>query len=295
MKTLGRAVLVIVVLVAIAAGFALLNLDRIIRTAVEREATSSLRLNTSLHSARAALFGGTLNLHDLRIASPRGYSAVHMLTLDNLDLAVRLRDLRSSPVHVRSLSIDRPTLVIEQSGGTLNFRKAMQLMPSSPPSKEPLKLIIDDLQLEDAHVIIRPGLPGVASEIDVPVPSLQMKDVGRGKGAQNGAAIKDVAMQVVTALAGKAAQSDALPPQLKALLHLNVGQVMGQLDALAQKQIRAAIPGELGSAASDLAKSPGTLVKDPAKALEGLGGLTGAKSRDEAPAKSSAGRRPNPR
>ena len=29
-------------------------------------------------------------------------------------------------------------------------------------------------------MIVRPGLPGVAREIDVQVPSLTMKDVGRG-------------------------------------------------------------------------------------------------------------------
>ncbi len=294
MKLLARTVLVLVVVLAIAVGFALLNLDRIIKTTVERESTSSLRLNTSLQSARAAILGGTLNLHDLRIASPKGFSAVHMLALDNLDVAVRLRDLREKPIHVRSLSIDRPTLVIEQSGGTLNFRKAMQQMPSHPPSKEPLKLVIDELTLKDAHVLVRPGLPGVAQEIDVQVPTLQMKDIGRGKGARNGAAIKDVAMQIVTALAGKAAQSDALPSQLKALLHLNVGEVMSQLDSVAQQQIRAAIPGEVGSAAADLAKSPGELVKEPGKALQGLGGLTGAKAREPAPAKRPSGHT-NPR
>lgn len=295
MKRIGRVLVVLVALLAVAAGFAVLNLDRIIKRAVEQEGTSSMRLNTSLQSARAALLGGKLNLHDLRIASPRGYSAVHMLALDDLDLGVRLQDLRQEPIHVASLSIHRPTLVIEQSGGTLNFRRAMQQMPSQPPSKEPMKLIIDDLQLEDAHVIVRPGLPGIAEEIDVQIPSLRMKDVGQGKGANNGAALKDVVMQIVAALAGKAAQSDALPAQLKALLHLNVGQVVGQLDALAQQQIRAALPGELGSAVSDVAKSPGVLVKDPAQAIEGLGGLAGAKSRKEAPAKEPAGRRPEPR
>jgi len=294
MKKLARVLLVLVAALAIAVGFALLNLDRIIRRAVERESTASLRLNTSLAAARAALLGGTLNLHDLEIASPKGFSAVHMLTLDDLDVKVRLRELRDEPIHVSSLRIGGPTLVIEQSKGTLNFRKAMQLIPEKPESKEPLKVIIDDLQLADAHVIVRPGLPGVAEEIDVKIPLLHMKDVGRGKGANNGAAIKDVVMQVIAALAGKAAQSDALPAQLKALLHLNVGQVIGQLDALAQKQIRAALPGELGSAVSDIAKSPGTALKEPGKALEGLRGLAGGSDK-KASAKEPAGRRPDGR
>ena len=285
MKILIRGFLVLVALAAVAAGFAVLNLDRIVRREVETQSTASLRLNTALQSARVALLGGKLNLHDLRIASPKGFPAVHMLSLDNLDLAVRLQDLRREPIHVGTLIVDRPTLVIEQAGGVLNFRKAMQQIPSKPPAKNPLKVIIDDLQLRDAHVVVRPGLPGLQEEVDVAIPTLQMKDVGRGKGAENGAAIKDVVMQIVTALAAKAAQSGELPSELKALLHLNAGQVMGQLDALAQKQIRGAIPGELGNAAADAAKDPGELAKDPAQALKNLGGLGGAKE--------PAGRRAN--
>ncbi|HZR10596.1 MAG TPA: AsmA family protein [Myxococcales bacterium] len=299
MKLLVRGVLVVVVLALVALGVAFFNLNRLIRTAVEREATSSLRLTTTLESARVGLLGGTLNLHQLRIASPQGFSAPHMLTLGDLDVAVRLAELRKSPIHISSVTIDKPALVIEQSGGALNFRKAMQLMPSHPPSTNPVKVIIDELKLQDAHVIVRPGLPGVAKEIDVPVPALTMKDIGRGKGAENGAAMKDVAMQIVAALAGKAAQSDALPPELKALLHLNVGQVMGQLGALARKQISDALPGQLGSALSDVAKEPGSIAKDPAGALKGLGGIVGGKAEQAAPSgqagRSSKARRATPR
>jgi hypothetical protein len=299
MKLLGRGVLALVVVGVVLLGIAFLNLNRLIRTAVAREGTSSLRLDTTLDSARLGLLGGTLNLHQLRIGSPKGFQAPQMLALGDLDVSVRLSELRKDPVHVSSLAIQKPTLIIEQSGGALNFRKAMQLTPSPPPAKEPMKLIIDDLKLLDAHVIIRPGLPGVAQEIDVPVPSLEMKNVGGGKGAQNGAALKDVAMQIMAALAGRAAQSDALPSQLKALLHLNVGQVMGQLDAFAQKQISDAIPGQLGSALSEVAKNPGSVAKDPAAALKGLEGIAAPKAREAAPSgqagRPSPARRASPR
>ena len=106
-------------------------------------------------------------------------------------------------------------------------------------------------------------------------------------------------MQVIAALAGRAAESDQLPAQLKSVLHLNVGQVMGQLDALARKQISAAIPGQLGSAISDVAKEPGAVAKDPAGALKGLGGIADGKAQQAEPSgqagRSSSGRRAKPR
>jgi hypothetical protein len=123
----------------------------------------------------------------------------------------------------------------------------------------------------------------VRQEITVPVPSIALKNVGSGRGSQNGAAIKDLAMVVIAALAGSAAQSGSLPPELKAILQLNVGQVAGKLGAEAQKQIAAAIPGELGNRLGKLAGDPQALAKDPSKMLQGeVGGILGGK-KDPAP------------
>jgi uncharacterized protein involved in outer membrane biogenesis len=222
---------------------------------VEREGTKSLRLATTLDRASVALLGGDLGLKGLAIASPKGFPAPHMLEAADIDVRVRFADLRREPIHVQSLTIDRPTLVIEQSGGALNFRKAMELLPQSDPNKPPMKLVIDELAVRDAQVIVRPGLPGVRQEITARVPSLTMKDIGRGKGANNGAAIRDVVLQVIGALAEKAAQSGELPVQVEALLHLNAAQLAGKLGADAMKQV---------------VRDPAAVAKDPLKTLEGL-------------------------
>jgi len=142
----------------------------------------------------------------------------------------------------------------------------MELLPASDPDKPPMKLVIDQLNLRDGQVVIRPGLPGVAQEIAVAVPGLTMNDVGRGAGARNGVAIRDVAMRVIGALADKAAQSGDLPAELKVLLHLNVAQLAGKLGPDAARNIAAALPGALGK---DLGANP-ALTKDPAKELQGL-------------------------
>lgn len=270
MKIIGRVIVGFVALVAIALLVVSLNLDRIVKRTVEENATKSLRLNTTLGGAHLSILGGKLHLGDLRIASPHGFSAPHMLQLGGGDVAVRYGELRKQPIHIESIVLDKPALVIEQHGGSLNFRKAMELMPPSDKSEPPMKMIVDELTIKDARVSIRPGLPGVADQIEVPIPSLTLRDIGGGKGARNGAAIKDVAMTVITALAGAAAQSSQVPPQLKALLHSNVAGVAAQLGGEAQKQIAAAIPGPLGSALSKA--SPGALAKDPSQALQGLAG-----------------------
>jgi hypothetical protein len=144
-----------------------------------------------------------------------------------------------------------------------------------------MKLVIDELKVQDAQVIIHPGLPGLRQEITVSVPTLVLKDVGKGRGAKNGAAIKDVAMVVVSALAAHAAESGSVPAELKAILHLNVGQVAQKLGADVQKEIAAAVPGQLGKQLSHVASDPNKLVKDPGSVLQGeVGGILGGKKND---------------
>lgn len=267
MKLLTRGAFIFGVLVIVALGAVWVNLSHIVRTEVEKEATKSLRLNTTLNSASISLLGGQFGLHGLAIGSPRGFSAPHMFEMDGVDVGVRYRELRDKPIHVQSLTIDKPKLVIEQSGGALNFRKAMELQPASDPNQPPMKLVIDQLNVRDAQVLIHPGLPGVQEEIAVKVPSLVMKDVGHGTGARNGAAIKDVTMQVISALAAKAAESGDLPPQLKALLHLNASQLAASLGGEAARNIAGALPGDVGK---QLKADPAALEKDPAKTLQGF-------------------------
>lgn len=276
MKIFRRIILAVLLLIVIALVVLYFNVNRIVKREVQSQATTSLNLQTTLNSARLSLFGGKLNLNDLQIASPPGFSAPHMLELSDANLAVKYGQLRQDPVHVESITLSKPKLVIEQSNGTLNFKKAMDLMPpgDSSAEKSSTKLIIDELKVQDAQVVIHPNLPGIAQEITVPVPSITMKDVGTGEGAKNGAAIKDVVMQVVTALAGSASESSGLPEQLKALMKLNVGQVMANLSAEAQKRIAAAIPGEFGQKLSEIVKDPQALLKDPGKAIQqNLSGL----------------------
>jgi hypothetical protein len=224
MRWASRIALGVLALAILAAGIAFLDADRLIQSAVEREGTRSLRLATTLGSARLQLFSGKLALHGLAIASPPGFAAPHMLEARAVELAVSFSELRREPIHVASIAVDRPVLVIEQSGGALNFRKAMERMPPEPKGKQPLRLVIDELRIAGAQVVVRPGIPGLERELTLQMPAIQLKDIGRGRGANNGAALREVTMQVVSALAAQAAKSSALPPQVRALLELNAAR-----------------------------------------------------------------------
>ena len=90
-----------------------------------------------------------------------------------------------------------------------------------------------------------------------------MKNIGTGEGSENGAAVKDVVMQVITAMASSAANSGKLPAELQGLLNVNVNQMVTGLTAEARKRIAEALPGEAGRIASEILADPNALLKNP--------------------------------
>jgi hypothetical protein len=141
-----------------------------------------------------------------------------------------------------------------------------------------MKLIIDQLTINDASVVLRPGIPGLAQEINVPLPSIDVQNVGSGEGNQNGAALKEVVMQVVTIMASKATESDKIPPEVKALLSGNIKEVASKLVGEQAKkiagQLEQKIGGQAGQVVGDILKNPNAAATNPAGTVQqGLGGL----------------------
>lgn len=270
-KWIRRIIMLVVLLVIVAVVIVYLNLDRIIKNTVQAQATSSTNLQTKLDSASLSLFGGKVSLNGLQVASPPGYQAPQMLDVGSTAVAVSYGQLRSDPVHVAAITIDKPKFVIEQKNGEFNFKKAMDDMPKSPdtaPSNsKPLKLIIDDLKLDNPQVVVK-GLG--AADIPLSLPSIELKNIGTGNGSQNGAAMKDVLGQVMTAIAAAASDSSALSAEFKQILNANVGAALTNLGAEAQKRVAAAIPGQLGQSLSKLVSDPQALAKDPNTAIQSL-------------------------
>jgi uncharacterized protein involved in outer membrane biogenesis len=191
---------VAVLIVGLAVGY--FSLDSIVRQTVEQQATASLNLNTEVNGARVSLFTGNVALDDVAIASPPGYQAPQMFTLEGARVDVNYSQLWQDLMQIEEIVIDAPRLVIEHREGKLNVQVLRQQDAQAPSNaEEPLKLIINQLIVNNAQVVLRPGIPGLAQEVVVPVPSFALQNIGTGEGAQNAAAIKQVLMQVMTKMA----------------------------------------------------------------------------------------------
>ena len=141
---------------------------------------------------------------------------------------------------MKQITITKPKFVLEQADGKMNFKAVMDSLPPTDPNKKVVKVIIDELTVSDAIVDVRLGkLPGLGEmkPITVNVPTMTLKNIGNADGNGNGAAMKDVVMQVATALAGKAGDGANLPAEFKAILSGNLTDVAGKLGGEFTKQL----------------------------------------------------------
>jgi uncharacterized protein involved in outer membrane biogenesis len=294
-KIVIRIVLGVVVVLVIAVAGLYFYRNSLIRSAVESQANSSLGVKTTLGGAELGLFGGTLELEDLKIGSPQGYSAEQMFTLGELDLGVKYGELRQDPVRVRRIVIDRPKAVLEYVNGKFNFQAMMDQMAGkdakTEKGKDPVKLIVDELTVKDASVAVR--APMLPSELAITIPTVTLKEVGTGEGSKNGAAIRDVVGAAMSALAAKAAESPQLAnfAQLKGQLESQAKEVAGKVSRQLSEQVDTItkdVTGEVNKALEgtgvdvNKAVKDATGGKDPAKTVEkGIGDLLGGKKKEE--------------
>jgi hypothetical protein len=281
---LGGAVAIVIV----GLGVVYLNLNAIVRRTVERQATASLDVPTAVGGASVSLFGGSVALSEIRIGSPQGFEAPGMVSLAGIRVAASLGQLRSEPARIQQIVVDRPQLVVEQSGGRFNFKVLMDQQPSSTPGERPMRLIIGELSVNDAVVVLRPGVPGLTQEIVVPIPSFTLTEIGTAEDAQNGAAIKEVVMLLVTTMASRAAESEKLPPELQLLLKGDIESVARDMASRyggqAVEELRKNLPPEVGGAIGEMIEGARNGEK-PGEAIEkGLRGLIDQKGRRDKPA-----------
>jgi hypothetical protein len=287
LRIITWTIVVIIIVIVIGLVALYVNLNSIVRSTVQKQSQAQLNVPTSLQSANVNIFGGDVALKGFDVGSPQGFQAPQMMSLGAVNVGVNLGQLRQDPMRVDQITITNPKMVIEMQGSKFNVKQFIDNLPAGEPTttpeqKKPLKLIINDLKVQGAQVVFKPdlqalsSLPGIGQNLSdvkqqytLNIPTLDMQNVGTGAGNENGAAIKDIVSLLVTQLAEKATQSNDLPPELRDVLNLNVGDLAN----MAKAKLGQAAQEQLGKITQDLSKN---LPPDAANALkQQLGGVIG--------------------
>lgn len=310
-----------VVVVLLIAGVLIVfsRIDAIVKQTVESEGTAQLDLATTLRDADVSIFGGSVTLDRLAIANPEGYRSPVMFEMGQVSVGVSYRDLAGEPVRVRDIRINSPRLVIERSGeglanlANVNLRELMQRLDSGAEQSQErtTKLLIGQLTVTGTEVVIRPNIEGLNEEYSLRIPDVTLAQIGTADEAQNGAEIGRVAAEVALALARKAAESEELAPELRALLAGDLQSIVDEYKDKLGERVEAEMRQQLGELeqrlGTDLTDTTEKLLKgDTAGAAEevkqkagdavgrelekGLGGLLGRRGKPGDPATQSTSR-----
>ena len=202
--------LIVLVVVAIVAVYFVRNY--MVERAVEAGGTYALGVQTDLGSAGLAIRGGSLELNNLEVRNPEGFTAENILSLRHGFLDVDAGSVLDDEVVVDSLIIEGATLNLEQIDSKGNYRVLMDNIKKvelGESSEEQQKFRIGLVAVRDVQVTGALTLMGKKYEKSYSVENITLRDVG----SENGATVGQVTAKVVQAIISKAlaAGSGILP------------------------------------------------------------------------------------
>jgi len=253
MKKIGIGVLVLVALVGFAGWYLFMNLDHLIKVAVEKYGSQATQTTVSLDSVKLSLTSGQGELSGLGVSNPKGFSSGKAFDLGSITVLVDKSSITGNgPIIVKSVDIEQPQVGFElATNGDTNLQaiqKNAQSYASSMAGKAQdggnsgatqasanggggRKMIINDLTIHNGQVAVS-AAPLKGKQLSAPLPIIHLTDIGKNSG---GATAAQVAEQLISSVSGAAARV--------ALTELAKEKISGALGA---------VPGSaIGGAAMD--------------------------------------------
>ena len=180
-KPLKSVVLVLVVVVLAAVVGIDFLADSAVRTAIRRAGTRALKVPVDVEKARLSIFGGTLGLESLTVASPPGYDQTTLLDLSRGAIEVDTRSLLSDEVRIRDVRLDGMTVFVEQKGLDNNLHEVIRSLPRDERASGK-KLVIDHLEITNVTVNVKLlSMPGQPDTVAFKLAPIRMTDLGRNE------------------------------------------------------------------------------------------------------------------
>lgn len=199
---LGIAVLVVAVLM----------IDSIAKTAIEKGGTYAMGVPTTLESASVGITSGTFAMSGLNVANPPGYSGPRFFGLKSGAVAANLGSVRSEVIEIPSLKLEGIRVSLERNAKGSNYQTILDNMkkfeskdPTMKPPEEKggKKFVVREIVVRDVEVRLDMiGFGGVnAPPVTIPIHEITLKNVGSAEGGLTPGEITNVVVKAVLATA----------------------------------------------------------------------------------------------
>jgi hypothetical protein len=216
MRWIVRGLGALFVLVLLVLGGLWWRMDALAERLIEREASATLGVETTLGGLLLRPLSGILTLRELEIANPPGYEG-SFLVVERARGELDVSTLRSELIEVSEVALTGVALTLEQSRGGSNYdailanleRPAPKPAAAEPagPAVRVRELVVRDIT---AQVRLAPAPP-----LSVEIPAIALTDLGGPGGASAGEITAEVVRAVLTATATRA---PGLPRELTSRL-----------------------------------------------------------------------------
>lgn len=259
-------------------------IDSAARAAVERGATTTLGVATTLDSVDVGVFKGEVAIHGLVVENPPGFTGNPFLTLNDGGVAVSLGTLRNDTIELPDLTLNGLNIQIDRRKGDSNYGVILSNIqgdressanPNNPKSGQGANFIIRKIVISD--VVVNASFAPIGGEgasVTIPIDKIELHDVG----SDNPMPLGQVAGVIIQAVMATVVEKGGslLPGDM-------LGDLTGSLDKLGDlKNLGVSVTSELGEQAQQLLKGVGDVgdkaqekadeaVKDVKKKLKGIG------------------------
>ncbi|WP_022660866.1 AsmA family protein [Paucidesulfovibrio longus] len=212
---IGAAALVI--LVAGILAYVLLNVDSIVKMAVNEFGPKVTQTEVVLEGADIGLFSGSGSLNGLRVGNPvnRGFKPRELLSVGVVSVKLDRDSLLSDTILIHEIVIQAPKIAYETQGKTDNFEALLKNIkestggdkaaakPAGTETEKPAagsgpekKIIIENVYIREGAITADiTGLPGEGLTLDLP--EIHLTDIGKDSG---GASPAEAAAAIVKGL-----------------------------------------------------------------------------------------------
>jgi len=256
-----RLLLVAGLLVLVAAGaivwFVRFSLDGRVKAAIEEHGSAMALAPVRVEGVHIDLRGGRSTIRGIKVANPEGFPPGTAVSLSGITIEIEPGSLRGSPIVVPEIRVGEPRVhVVMNTEGRMNVEKLRRNIadypdrleadepreeravggarPSEPgpePEPEPERRVrVGELTIEEGVVTIDASALGREQTEELPLGSVELRDVG----GERGATPEQIGRRVSDALIARTARAVA-GAELKRALRDKGGEIGEKLGELLQK------------------------------------------------------------
>jgi len=187
----------------------LANLDQIVEAGIEKYGSEMAKAPVTVDRVEIELSDGRAALKGLVIGNPSGFTSDYALSFDTIAVSLDLATITADPVVVKSVTIDKPSVIYELREGSSNIKTIQRNLDSytdrssekdhgdGKEGKGP-KIIIEDVYVTDGKVSVSSPLLN-DKKIGTPLPDIHLEDIGKEEG---GASPAEGGRQILAGITG---------------------------------------------------------------------------------------------